>query len=547
MHKELRKQEKGLVAVAASLKQISTEQMARILHMENSTASTKEQVLVQGKMQEHIGKETKILQDQVTILHANVDKLRHEQDKITDNERAGKEIHDQQMLALKEEVAHLREAHIAQDRATTAMQIRFRNEQEKLRNNEKSHTDTFRRDFERSLNELRANLANLQSELESSEKLRNNERSQTATFQRDFERSFHELRAKLGSLHTELTSSKIGEREECTKLEEQLCAVTATLKTTCKERMEELRQEIEQTIEAESGGNTAFEQSMETKLEASAAELHGLREEFQQFKDSQSNDRANQQSRHFLGQTVEKLGHLVEKQTEFLGKMLPKLLGQQEAKEDTKRERDFTPSTKDPCKTQGVLPNLREVDAAAINLLPKLLGQEEAKEDTKRERDFTPSTKDPCKAQGVLPNLREVDTAAAKDISVDHSVSRNPKQNAFSDVSDAKAVMIGLNEKTEAQVTIKKNTITPRLFYVRDDSDRRIGLIDMIRSVVSDKGNTIIYVNDEQRRNHLAEFLLDFRGEFSERILLTTTQDMGSITGMDNKHEDLSLWKKILK
>jgi hypothetical protein len=65
MHKELRKQEKGLVAVAASLKQISTEQMARILHMEKSTASTKEQVLVQGKMQEHIGKETKILQEQV--------------------------------------------------------------------------------------------------------------------------------------------------------------------------------------------------------------------------------------------------------------------------------------------------------------------------------------------------------------------------------------------------------------------------------------------------------------------------------------------------
>ena len=61
MHKELRKQEKGLGAVAASQKQISTEQMARILHVENSTASTKEQVLAQGKMQERIGKETKIL------------------------------------------------------------------------------------------------------------------------------------------------------------------------------------------------------------------------------------------------------------------------------------------------------------------------------------------------------------------------------------------------------------------------------------------------------------------------------------------------------
>jgi hypothetical protein len=130
--------------------------------------------------------------------------------------------------------------------------------------------------------------------------------------------------------------------------------------------MEELRQEIEQSIEAESGGNTAFEQSMETKLKASAAELHGFREEFQQFKDSQPNERTNQQAQPLLGQTVEKLGHLVEKQTEFLGKLLPKLLGQQEAKEDTKRERDFTPSTKDPCKDQGVLPNLREVDTAAV-------------------------------------------------------------------------------------------------------------------------------------------------------------------------------------
>jgi superfamily II DNA/RNA helicase len=81
---------------------------------------------------------------------------------------------------------------------------------------------------------------------------------------------------------------------------------------------------------------------------------------------------------------------------------------------------------------------------------------------------------------------------------------------------------MGLNAKTEAQVTSKKNTITPRLFFVRNDSDRRIMLIDLIRSSASDKGNTIIYVNDEQRRNHLVEFLLDYNlGEFSERILLT--------------------------
>jgi len=329
------------------------------------------------------------------------------------------------MVALTSEVAQLREAHITQSKTTTAMEIRLRNEQEKLRDNEKNQTDTFRSDFECSL---------------------------------------HKLRANLESLHTELESSKIGEREERTKLEEQLRVATSTLKTACKEGMEKLRQEIEQTIEAESGGNKAFEQSMETKLEALSAELHGLR-------DNQRSERTNQQAQPPLGQTVEKLGHLVEKQTEFLG-----------------------------------------------NLLPKLLGQQEVKEDTKRERDFTPSTKDPCKAQGVLPNLRKVDTAAVKDISVDYSVSRNPKQHAFSDVFGAKAVMMGLNAKTEAQVTSKKSTITP-IFSYANDSDRRGLLIDLILFSAY-KGNTIIYVNDEQRRNHLAEFLLDHNlGEFSERIL----------------------------
>jgi superfamily II DNA/RNA helicase len=76
--------------------------------------------------------------------------------------------------------------------------------------------------------------------------------------------------------------------------------------------------------------------------------------------------------------------------------------------------------------------------------------------------------------------------------------------------------MMGLNAKTEDQVTSKKNTITPRLRYVSDDSDRRSMLIELIQSSASDKGNTIIYVNDEQRLNHLAEFLLDHNlGEFS--------------------------------
>jgi hypothetical protein len=74
--------------------------------------------------------------------------------------------------------------------------------------------------------------------------------------------------------------------------------------------------------------------------QASAAELHGFREEFQQFKDNQPNERTNQQTEPLLGQTVEKLGHLLEMQTEFLSNLIPKLLGQEEVKEVTKRERD---------------------------------------------------------------------------------------------------------------------------------------------------------------------------------------------------------------
>jgi len=86
----------------------------------------------------------------------------------------------------------------------------------------------------------------------------------------------------------------------------------ATLKTTYKERMEELRQEIERIIEAESRGNTTFEHSMEENLADSTIKIHQLRKEFEQFKNNQLEEHTGQQANSLLGQMVEKLGQMVE-------------------------------------------------------------------------------------------------------------------------------------------------------------------------------------------------------------------------------------------
>ena len=246
------------------------------------------------KQHEQARTEAKADRTRLVTLQATVKEMCHEQSKIKGNEHAEKDtIHAQiatgnkQMMALTDEVMKLREAHITPSKATTAMEQRFRNEMEKLRNNE---------------------------------------RSQNATFQGEFERSFQEFRASLADQHTELESLKLGEHEERTKMEEQLCEATATLKTTCKERMEELRQEIEQIIEAESRGNTTFEQSMEENLADSTVKIHQLRKEFEQFKNNQLEKHTGQQANSLLGQMVEKLGQMVEQQTGFFGTMLPKLL-----------------------------------------------------------------------------------------------------------------------------------------------------------------------------------------------------------------------------
>lgn len=93
---------------------------------------------------------------------------------MKDNEHEEKEtIHAQfatvnkQMVTLTDEVAKLREAHITQNKVTTEMEIRFRNETEKLCNNEPDRDATFQGDFKRTFDEFRANLENLHIEQES--------------------------------------------------------------------------------------------------------------------------------------------------------------------------------------------------------------------------------------------------------------------------------------------------------------------------------------------------------------------------------------------
>jgi hypothetical protein len=73
--------------------------------------------MTQDNVQEHMYKETKILQERVTAVEANVDKLHHEQDKMTHNEHVGMDKHGQQMLTLTAEVVHLRETQIIKPRS----------------------------------------------------------------------------------------------------------------------------------------------------------------------------------------------------------------------------------------------------------------------------------------------------------------------------------------------------------------------------------------------------------------------------------------------
>jgi len=165
----------------ATLQQPVTAQNAQITQIQNDQAKTTQQVQSLVKQPEQSRTEAKADKIRMTTLESDVKEMRHEHRNLKDNEQTEKEtIHAQiatgnkQMMVITDEVTKLLETHITQSKVITVMEQRFRNEMEKLRNNE---------------------------------------RSQHATFQGEFERSFQEFRSSLASLHTELESLKMGERE----------------------------------------------------------------------------------------------------------------------------------------------------------------------------------------------------------------------------------------------------------------------------------------------------------------------------------------------
>ncbi len=83
------------------------------LQIEDTTTRSTTQVLTQEKMQQHMRKKTKILQKHVAVLKVNVDKLCHEQDKMTDNEHTWTEILNQQRVSLTKKVTQILEAQTA--------------------------------------------------------------------------------------------------------------------------------------------------------------------------------------------------------------------------------------------------------------------------------------------------------------------------------------------------------------------------------------------------------------------------------------------------
>jgi hypothetical protein len=87
--------------------------------------------------------------------------------------------------------------------------------------------------------------------------------------------------------------------------------------------LEELCFEFHTLKAAECNDNTVLEHSVEEKLESSVTPILGLWKKFDHFKDNQFSERTDQQARSLLGQMVEKLGHLVEKQTKFFDNILP--------------------------------------------------------------------------------------------------------------------------------------------------------------------------------------------------------------------------------
>ena len=123
-------------------------------------------------------------------------------------------------------------------------------------------------------------------------------------------------------------------------------------------------------------------------------------------------------------------------------------------------------------------------------------------DDTNQQRNSV-LTKEPSNTVGVLSNLTQANSATAWS------------STAFSGVSGATEAE-GLQVRTEAQETRKTGTATPRFLYADFDSEKlsmRFFFfkahheVFLLKSSVSEKGNMIIYVEEDQILFFLQEFL----------------------------------------
>ena len=214
--KLLQKQGQQCAALQATLQQSLTAQNAHILQVQGDCANITQQVQMLSKQHEQTRTEATAGKARMTTLETTVKEMRHEHDKLKDNERAEKEtahaqiaMVNKQIVALTDKVAQLCETQVAQGRTANAIQTQLRTETDKLRNAAKNMKDNDRKVRERTrveLAECNHNVEALKEEVaqlrEETEKMRNNKPSQLATFQKDIEHRLAELRAGLENLHT---------------------------------------------------------------------------------------------------------------------------------------------------------------------------------------------------------------------------------------------------------------------------------------------------------------------------------------------------------
>jgi hypothetical protein len=262
---------------------------------------------------------------------------------MKDNEHSWKDKHNQQMVTFTEEVAQV-------------MEIKFSNEADKLRNNEQNEKlqnnldhiyeelltriEDLHSEQELRTDELRVNVLDLhkrQDILKTEEhnegtRIQKHSHTTTTSFKGELEEFLHEffLFNTAERDETYVFEQKMWETSDHKIQDLRLDVEQLNNKQSMEHMMMKLGQDLEElcfefhTLKVvECRDNIVLEHSVEEKLESSVTPLLGLWKEFDQFKDNQFSERTDQQARSLLGQMVETLGHLVEKQTKFFDNILP--------------------------------------------------------------------------------------------------------------------------------------------------------------------------------------------------------------------------------